>query len=111
MKNLETIGSKASELAKELCQLIKEIPSYYAERFDEISKVCELRNQVAALSNCRIADALMDTIKQIAYAKAEPNYDTYCIYLESAIKDLASGMDAVDMLWKYDMVLYNLIKR
>ena len=109
MKNkLETIGSKASELAKELCRLIKEIPPYYAQRFDEISKVCELQNQVAALSNCRIADVLMDTIKQIAYAKAEPNYDTYCRYLEEAIKDLMGGMDAVEMLWKYDKVLYDL---
>ena len=50
----------------------------------------------------------MDTIKHIAYSKSESNYETCCIYLEEAIKDLMSGMDAVDMLWKYDKILYDL---
>lgn len=111
MRKLETIGSKISELSKELWQLMKEVPPYYVQRLNEISKVCELQNQVAALSNSRIADALMDTIKHIAYAKAEPNYETCCIYLEEAIKDLMSGMDAVEMLWKYDNILYDLTNK
>lgn len=111
MKKLETISSKISELSKELWQLMRDIPPCCIERLNEISKICELQNKVAALSNSRIADALMDTIKHIAYAKAEPNYETCCIYLEEAIKDLMSGMDAVDMLCKYDMILYNLQHR
>lgn len=109
MKNkLETIGSKIGELSKEFCKLIKDVPPCCVERLNEISKIYELQNKVAALSNSRIADALMDTIKQIAYSKLKPNYETYCIYLEEAIKDLMSGMDAVDMLWKYDNMLYDL---
>lgn len=108
MKKLETIGSKIGELSKELWQLMREVPACYVQELNKISKVCELQNQVVALSNSRIADALMDTIKHIAYAKTESNYETYCMYLEEAIKDLMSGMDAVEMLWKYDMILYNL---
>lgn len=69
MKKLETIESKISELSKEFCKLIKDIPPYCVERLSEISKVCELQNRIAALSNNRIADAIMDTIKQIAYSK------------------------------------------
>lgn len=108
MKKLETIGSKISEISKEFCKLMKDVPPCCVERLNEISKIYELQNKVAALSNSRIADALMDTIKQIAYSKLESNYETCRIYLESAIKDLASGMDAVDMLWKYDNILYDL---
>ena len=108
MKNLETIGSKISELSKELWQLMRDIPSCCIERLNEISKICELQNQVAVLSNNRIADALMNTIKHIAYAKAEPNYETMCKYLKQAIEDLVSGMDEVDMLCKYDKILYDL---
>lgn len=108
MKKLETIGSKISELSKELWQLMKEVPPYYIERLNEISKVCELQNRIAALSNNRIADAIMDTIKQIAYSKTESNYETICIYSEEAIKDLANGMDEVDVLLKYEDILYKL---
>lgn len=99
---------KIKELSKELWRLTREIPPYYTEKLNEISKVYELQNQVVALSNRRVANALMDTISHIAYAKAESNYDTYCIYLKKAIKDLMSGMDAIEMLKKYDEVLYYL---
>lgn len=108
MKKLEIIGSKISELSKELWQLMKEVPPYYIERFNEISKVCELQNRIAALSNNHIADAIMGIIKQIAYSKTESNYETICMYSEEAIKDLASGMDEVDVLCKYDKILYDL---
>lgn len=105
---LETIGSKIGELSKEFCKLMKDVPSCCVERLNEVSKIFELQNKVVALSNNRIADALMDTIKHIAYSKSESNYETCCIYLEEAIKDLMSGMDAVEMLWKYDNILYDL---
>ena len=111
MKKIETISSKISELSKELWQLIKEVPTCYIERLNEISKVCELQNQVVALSNSHIANALMDTIKHIAYAKAESNYETYCMCLKEAIKELMSGTDAVEMLWRYDNILYYLMNK
>lgn len=74
----------------------------------EQSKLLELYNKVDSLSNYRVASALMNIIKQISYTKAESNYETCCMYLEEAIKDLMSGMDATEMLWKYDMILYDL---
>ena len=105
MNKLETIKSKASELCRQLDEIIKTIPSYYIERLDEITKILALQNRVAALSNYRVADALMDTIKQIAYTESESNYEIICMYLEQAIEDLTSGMDATEMLWKYDSIL------
>lgn len=108
MNKLETIKSKTNELCRQLDEIIKAIPSYYAERLDEITKILALQNRVAVLSNYRVADALMDTIKQIAYTESESNYEVICMYLEQAIEDLTSGMDAAEMLWKYDSILYDL---
>lgn len=81
---------------------------HYATMLNNISTEMELQTQVASLSNCAVADSLMYTIKQIAYASPEPNHETICWYLEDAIEDLASGMDAAEVLWKYDIILYNL---
>ena len=106
MKKLKIIGSKISKLSKELCQVIKQVPIYYGQKFNEMSTICGLQNQIASLSNCRIADALMDIIKQIAYSKAESNYETICMYSEEAIRDLKSGMDEVDVVLKYEDILY-----
>lgn len=107
MKNLETLKLKINEFSKDLCQLVKSVPHYYTQRLNEISKICGLQNQVAALSDNNIAYVLMDTIERIAYARTEPCYETICMYLECAIKDLASGMDATDVLRKYDMILWS----
>ena len=112
MNELNTISFKFKEMCKKYGKSISDNVSYYhkeiTDEVNRITKLLELQNQVAALSNNRIADALMDTIKRIAYAKAESNYETCCMYLEEAIKDLMSDMDAVDVLWKYDVILYNL---
>lgn len=96
---LEHVKYLVDELSKEL---------KLSNILKEQSKLFELQNKVASLSNCRVADALMNTIKQISYTKAESNYETCCMYLEEAIRDLMNGMDATEMLWKYDMVLYDL---
>ena len=112
MSGLNTINFKFKEICKKYAKSISNNASYYHKEItDEINRITqflELRNQIATLSNNRIADALMDTIRHIAYSKSESNYETYCIYLEEAIKDLMGGMDAVEMLLKYDMILYNL---
>lgn len=109
MKNkLETIGSKIGELSKEFCKLMKDIPPYYVQQLNKISEIYGLQNQVAALSNSSVANALTQTIKQIACADREPNYEAICKYLKQAIEDLASGMDTADVLGKYDKILYNL---
>lgn len=109
MKNkLETVGSKIGELSKEFCNLMKDIPPCCIERLNEISEIYGLQNQVAALSNSFVADALTQTIKQIAYAGRESNHETICKYLKQGIEDLASGMNAADVLGKYDNILYDL---
>ena len=77
---------------------------------NNITVQLDLYNKVASLSNYEVADALIHTIGNIAYAGIEPNHETICRYLKQAIEDLASGMDAADVLWKYDNILCNLRK-
>lgn len=107
----EIIKSKiaeVSEISKKLRGCTKCISSYYTRRIGEISDILTLQNQVAALSNSSVADALMQTVKQIAVESVESNYRVICTYLEEAIEDLMSGMDATEMLWKYDCILRRL---
>lgn len=67
-----------------------------------------MQNKTASLSNCAVADELTHTIRNIAYTGKESNHETICKYLKQAIEDLASGMDAADVLGKYDNILYDL---
>lgn len=82
----------------------------YETTLNNISEELGLQNKVASLSNCAVADELTHTIRNIAYAGREPNHETICKYLKQAIEDLASGMDAADVLGKYDNILYDLRK-
>ena len=108
MNKAQTIKSKIDELSRDLCQLIGEVPSYYTQsytqRLNEISKVCGLYNKVASLSNYQVADALMYTVKHIAYCSSKSNHEVICEYLNRAIKDLESGMSASDMLDEYEEI-------
>lgn len=104
MDKLQTIKSKIDELSKDLWQLIGEVPSYYIQRLNEISKVCDLYNKVASLSNYQVADALMHTVKHIAYCSSKSNHEVICEYLNRAIKDLEGGMSASDMLDEYEEI-------
>lgn len=80
----------------------------YSTALNDVVTEMELMNEVAALSNYVVADELMYTVKQIAYINKEPNHETICKYLNQAIKDLLSGMSAVDVLGKYDKILYDM---
>lgn len=104
MNKAETIKSKIDELSRDLCQLIGEVPSYDTQRLNEISKICGLYNKVASLSNYQVADALMYTVKHIAYCSSKSNHEVICEYLNRAIKDLESGMTASEMLVEYEEI-------
>lgn len=98
---------------KELCKQIKDFPSYcileyrrYYEGIEEYSELCRLTNAIADLSSRNLARALDYTIKEIAYASTEPNFEIRKKYLSEAIKDLLSGMDEIDVVLKYDDILY-----
>ena len=99
------------ELCKQLKDVVKYIPVYCIEQYEELrkhSELCRLINAIADLSDGKIAKALDYTIKEIAYASAEPNYEVRKRYLSESIKDLLSGMDEVDVLLKYEDILYIL---
>lgn len=98
---------------KELCKQIKDFPSYcvleyrqYYEGIEKYNELCRLTNAIADLSSGKVARAVDYTIKEIAYASAEPNFEIRKMYLSEAIKDLLRGMDKVDVVLKYDDILY-----
>lgn len=97
-------GCKNKSPLKELKEIIKYAPTYYNERLNEISQVCDLYNGIVSLSNRNTADALMKIISQIAYGSLEPNHEVICKYLKEAVDDLASGMSATSVLYKYDEI-------
>lgn len=91
---------------KELCKQIELCFNQNKEQFYQYSEICRLTNAIANLSSGKVAKALDYTIKEIAYASAESNYEVRKMYLSEAIKDLLSGMDEVDVVLKYDDILY-----
>ena len=108
MKNMKSMQNKLTILVSKCMKKCMEAYKDYTITLNNISEELDLQNKVASLSNCTVADALTYTIRNIAYAGREPNHETVCKYLKQAIEDLASGMDAADVLWKYDNILYDL---
>lgn len=95
-------------LPKWSAMILNEHFNYYSAQLKGYGKICELENEVAKLSNCAIARALDNTLKEIAVMSSASYFETLPKYLNQAIEDLLSGMDAVDMLWKYDNILYEM---
>ena len=99
------------ELCKQFADTIKYVPIYCSEQYEELQKyseLCRLINAIADLSSNKIARALDYTIKEIAYASLESNFEVRKRYLSEAVKDLASGMDEVDVMLKYEDILYEI---
>lgn len=100
---------KLKELCSQLKDVAKYVPTYCTEQYEELQKyseLCRLTNAIADLSSGKIARALDYTIKEIAYASTESNFEVRKKYLSEAIKDLLSGMDETDVVLKYDDILY-----
>ena len=93
---------------KELCKQIELCFNQNKEQFYQYSEICRLINAIADLSSSRIARALDYTIKEIAYASVEPNFEIRKKYLSEAIRDLLSGMNETDVLLKYEDILYRM---
>lgn len=101
--------SKIKELCEQLKDIAKYVPTYCTEQYEELqnySELCRLTNAIADLSSSKTARALDCTIKEIVYTSAAPNFEVYKEYLSEAIKDLLSGMDEIDVVLKYDDILY-----
>ena len=102
---------RLKELRKQFKDVVKYVPIYCSKQYEELQKyseLCRLTNAIADLSSYKMARVLDDTIKEIAYALAESNYETRKRYLGEAVKDLASGMDETDVLLKYEDILYKI---
>lgn len=103
--------NELKELCKQLKDVIKYVPIYYSEQYEELQKhseLCRLINAIADLSSRKAARALDDTIRQIAYPLPKSSFEIRKKYLSEAIKDLLSGMDETDVLLKYEDILYRI---
>ena len=101
-----------SGICKASSYVLRATASYYCKEITaevkRLERLFELQNMVASLSSSSIADALVHTLRQMSYAQLNPGTEFVCMHLENAIKDLLSGMDPVDMLAKYDTMLYEI---
>lgn len=103
--------NRLKELCKQFKDVVNYVPVYCTEQYEELQKhseLCRLTNAIADLSSGKMARVLDNTIKEIAYALAESNYEIRKRYLSEAVKDLASGMDETDVLLKYEDILYRI---
>ena len=103
--------NELKELCKQFKDVVKYVPVYCTEQYEELQKyseLCRLINAIADLSSGKVARALDDTIRQIAYSLAESNFEVRKQYLSEAIKDLLSGMDETDVILKYEDILYRI---
>lgn len=96
------------KLCKQLGALLNDAKTHYSSLLEQYSRICELENIVAKLSNSATVRVLDYTLKQIADMSMKPYSEVLIEYLEEAVKDLTSGMDAFDMIMKYDRILYGL---
>lgn len=111
MNEIKELCEKLKDITKYVKDTTKYFSTYYTEQYEELQKyseLCRLTNAIADLSSGKIARALDYTIKEIAYASTEPNFEVRKKYLCEAIKDLLSGMDEVDVVLKYEDILYRL---
>ena len=100
--------NKIKELCKQLKDVVKYVPIYCTGQYEELQKyseLCRLTNAIADLSSSKVAMVLDYTIKEIAYASAEPNFEIRKMYLSEAVRDLVSGMDETDVVLKYEDIL------
>ena len=105
------IMDKLKELCKQFKEVVKGVPTYCSEQYEELQKyseLCRLINAIADLSSRKVARVLDDTIRQIANSLPKSNFEIRKKYLSEAIKDLLSGMDEADVLLKYEDILYRI---
>lgn len=101
--------NELKELCKQLKDVVKYIPTYCSEQYEELQKyseLCRLTNAIADLSSSKVARALDYVIKEMAYVLPESNFKIRKRYLSEALKDLANGIDEADVILKYEEMLY-----
>lgn len=105
------ITSKLMQLTKTCEKHIISIHNNFIQlmnELDELTKLNELQNQVAALSTSSVSSLLVHTLKEIAYTQTESNTDFICEHLKYIIEDLLNGVDEMSIIMKYDSMLYHI---
>ena len=109
MDEIKKISAEIKETYRDLIGLVRYVPKYFPkyceQKLNDISRICELENQIAALSGSRIAHELVRVIKMLDY-----NVDITCKLLEDVINDIKRGVDPIEILWEYDRILVKQYK-
>lgn len=95
--------NKLNELHNQISDAIKFMP-IIRKKFYEYGEICELINKIADYSSYEIARALNDTIKEISYMSTKSHKEC----LEDVIFDFCCGMNEIDVLLKYEDIIYKM---
>ena len=96
---------KIPETIKQMAKLCISAYNDFNNSIEDFSKRCEIKNQIASLSNYRFADAFDYIANAICERRSTPNTETYVSLGKKAIELLASGVEQADALDYFDELL------
>lgn len=96
---------KIPETIKQMAKLCVSAYNEFTNSIEDFSKRCEIKNQIASLSNYRFVDAFDYIANAICERRSTPNTETYVSLGKKAVELLASGVDQADALDYFDELL------
>ena len=99
------MGRMIPKVVKQFTKMCVLAYSDFNKIFDDFNKRCEMKNEIAKLSNCTFADAFDYTANSICSRRSTPNTETYLSLGKKAIELLASGKEQADVLYYFDELL------
>lgn len=96
---------KIPETIKQIAKLCVSVYNDFNNSIEDFSKRCEVKNQIASLSNYLFADAFDYIANAICERRSTPNTETYISLGKKAMELLASGVDQADVLDYFDKLL------
>lgn len=96
---------KIPETIKQMAKLCVSAYNDFNTTIEDFNKRCEVKNQIASLSNYLFADAFDYIANAICERRSTPNTETYISLGNKAMELLASGVDQADVLDYFDELL------
>ena len=96
---------KIPETIKQMAKLCVSAYNDFNNSIEDFSKRCEIKIQIASLSNYRFVDAFDYIANAICERRSTPNTETYVSLGKKAVELLASGVEQADVLDYFDELL------
>lgn len=93
---------KFPETIKQMAKLCVSTYNDFYNSIEDFRKRCEIKNQIASLSNYRFVDAFDYIANIICERRSTPSTETYVSLGKKAAELLASGVDQADVLDYFD---------